>query len=158
MGAAHLVGGAGRRIGRGARDLDPAHRRDGAAFTLLGLAVVVAAREWWGLSGTAGTVIHQVVAGTFGLVGVAVPLLLLAVAVRLMRHPDKVEANGRMGIGMSTLVLTACGMAHLANGGPNLDAGVDPGPYVRIPGVGFSFSGTRPQGGLFDVGAYELEF
>ena len=41
---------------------------------------------------------------------------------------------------------------------PLVDAGVDPGPYVRIPGVGFSFSGTRPQGGLFDVGAYELEF
>jgi len=124
MGAAHLVGGAGRRIGRGARDLDPAHRRDGAAFTLLGLAVVVAAREWWGLSGTAGTVIHQVVAGTFGVIGVAVPLLLLAIAVRLMRHPDRVEANGRLGIGTSVVVVAACAMAHLAAGGPDLDGGV----------------------------------
>src|SRR4051812_15968624 len=53
MGTAHLVGGAARRVGRGARDLDPSHRRDGLAFTLLGLAIVVAAREWWDLSGTA---------------------------------------------------------------------------------------------------------
>ena len=50
MGGAHLVGGTTRRIGQGARDLDPAHRRDGLAFTLLGLAIVVAAQEWWGLS------------------------------------------------------------------------------------------------------------
>src|SRR5690606_33952203 len=65
MGGAHLVGGAARRIGQGARDLDPAHRRDGVAFALLALAVVVAAREWWGLSGAAGDVVHNAVAGTF---------------------------------------------------------------------------------------------
>ncbi|HMO11195.1 MAG TPA: DNA translocase FtsK 4TM domain-containing protein [Actinotalea sp.] len=124
MGAAHLVGGAGRRIGQGARDLDPAHRRDGVALALLGLAIVVALREWWDLSGRAGTVIHDVVAGTFGVVGVAVPLLLLVVAVRLMRHPDTVQANGRMGIGLSAVVLAACGMAHLSDGAPSLDSGV----------------------------------
>ena len=121
MGAAHVVGGAGRRIGRGARDLDPAHRRDGAAFALLALALVVASREWWGLSGAAGNVIHDVVAGTFGLIGVLVPLILLLVAVRLMRHPDRVEANGRMGVGLTTVLVSACGLAHVHGGAPVLD-------------------------------------
>ncbi len=121
MGAAHVVGGAGRRIGRGARDLDPAHRRDGAAFTLLALAIVVASREWWGLSGAAGNVIHDVVAGTFGVVGVVVPLLLLAIAVRLMRHPDRVEANGRMGVGLTAVLVSACGIAHVRAGAPPLE-------------------------------------
>ena len=123
LGAAHVVGGAGRRIGRGARDLDPAHRRDGAALALVGLALVIAAREWWGLSGAAGSVIHDAVAGTFGVVGVAIPVVLLAGAVRLMRHPDRAQANGRLGIGVGTLLLAACGMAHLADGAPSLDEG-----------------------------------
>ncbi|WP_372594551.1 DNA translocase FtsK 4TM domain-containing protein, partial [Actinotalea sp.] len=121
MGAAHVVGGAGRRIGRGARDLDPAHRRDGAAFAVLALAFVIASREWWGLSGSAGDVIHDVVAGTFGAIGVVVPLLLLAIAVRLMRHPDRVDANGRMGVGLSAVLVSACGIAHVSAGAPMLD-------------------------------------
>src|SRR5690606_9445023 len=98
MGGAHLVGGTARRVGQGARDLDPAHRRDGIAFFLLALAIVVAAREWWGLEGTAGEVIHAVVGGTFGQVGVVVPLLLLGAAVRLMRHPDRTQENSRVTI------------------------------------------------------------
>ena len=54
MGAAHVVGGTARRVGTSARDLDPALRRDGIGLTLIGLAVVVAASEWWGLSGPVG--------------------------------------------------------------------------------------------------------
>ena len=126
MGSAHVVGGAARRVGRGARDLDPAHRRDGAAFTLLGLAVVVAAREWWGLAGRAGDGVHAVVAGTFGVVGVVVPVLLLAAAVRLMRHPERVQANGRMGIGLTAMLLSACGLVHLSSGLPSPSAGFAP--------------------------------
>ncbi|MHA3947357.1 FtsK/SpoIIIE family DNA translocase [Cellulomonas bogoriensis] len=126
MGTAHVVGGTARSVGRGAKDLDPAHRRDGLAFTLLGLAVVVAAREWWGLSGTAGDVVHAVVAGTFGVVGVVVPVLLLFSAVRLMRHPERVQANGRMGIGTAAVLLAVCGLVHLGAGlpapGEDLDA------------------------------------
>ncbi|WP_129336815.1 FtsK/SpoIIIE family DNA translocase [Cellulomonas endophytica] len=118
MGVAHVVGGTARRVGRGARDLDPAHRRDGIAFTLLGLAVVVAAREWWALSGTAGDVIHAVVAGTFGVVGVAVPIGLLALAVRLMRHPEQGETTSRRSIGVGALVVAVCGLVHLERGLP----------------------------------------
>ncbi|MCL3860181.1 DNA translocase FtsK [Actinotalea sp. K2] len=119
MGSAHLVGGTARRLGRSARDLDPAHRRDGIAFTLVGLAVIIAAREWWGLSGAAGDGIHAVVAGTFGVVGVVVPLLLLGVAVRLMRHPDRAQANSRMGIGLTAVLLAVCGLVHLPAGLPS---------------------------------------
>src|SRR5690606_31351118 len=126
MGSAHLVGGTARRIGRGARELDPAHRRDGLAFTLVGLAVVVAAREWWGLSGSAGAVVHAVVAGTFGVVGVVVPLLLLVAAVRLMRHPDRVEANGRMGIGLGGIIVAVCGLMHVSADLPSPTDGFEP--------------------------------
>lgn len=125
MGGAHLIGGTARRIGHGARDLDPSHRRDGIAFTLLGLAVVVAAREWWGLSGTAGDAVHAVVAGTFGVVGVVVPLLLLAWAIRLMRHPERVQANGRMGIGLGAILLTVTGLVHLAEDLPSPSDGFE---------------------------------
>ncbi len=121
MGGAHLVGGTARRVGRGARDLDPAHRRDGVAFTLLGLAIVIAAREWWALSGTAGTVVHSIVAGTFGKVGVAVPLVLLGLAIRLMRHPDRTEANGRIGIGLAAIALAVCGLLQISAGLPGTD-------------------------------------
>jgi len=121
MGTAHLVGGTARRVGRGARDLDPSHRRDGLAFTLLGLAIVIAAREWWDLSGTAGTAVHNVVAGTFGKVGVVVPLVLLGLAIRLMRHPERVEANGRIVIGLGAITLAVCGLVQIAAGLPGTD-------------------------------------
>ncbi|WP_258726719.1 FtsK/SpoIIIE family DNA translocase [Cellulomonas sp. NS3] len=133
MGCAHLLGGTARRVGQGARDLDPAHRRDGIAFTLLALAIVVAAREWWGLSGTAGDVIHDVVAGTFGQVGVAVPVALLATAVRLMRHPELAQANSRIGIGFSAIGLAACGGIHLEAGLPAPADGF--GPVQAAGGV-----------------------
>ena len=54
MGVSHLAGGAVRRVGSSARDLEPEHRRDGIGFALIGLAVVVAAREWWGVTGVVG--------------------------------------------------------------------------------------------------------
>jgi S-DNA-T family DNA segregation ATPase FtsK/SpoIIIE len=113
MGAAHVIGGGARKIGHGARDLDPALRRDGAAFFLLAMAIVVAAREWWGLDGMAGDSVHVVVAGTFGRVAVAVPLALVAVAVRLMRHPELNQANSRIGIGLTAITLAACGLVHV---------------------------------------------
>lgn len=130
MGAAHLLGGTARHVGAGARELDPAHRRDGLALTLVAVAVVVAAREWWDLSGTAGDVIHNVVAGTFGLVGVVVPVVLLGLGVRLMRHPDRVQANSRIGIGLSAVTVAVCGLVHLTHGLP------EPGDMASVRSAG----------------------
>lgn len=45
---------------------------------------------------------------------------------------------------------------QLQGGSPLIDAGVDPGTFIRLPGLAFSFSSTRPQGGTWDVGAYEV--
>ncbi len=118
MGAAHLVGGAARRIGSSTRDLDPALRRDGAGFVLLALAIVVASREWWGVEGVFGDVVHAVVAGTLGRVALVLPLVLLFFAVRLLRHPDLSPANGRMGIGTCALLVAGCGLVHIASGLP----------------------------------------
>ncbi len=119
MGVAHMVGGAVRGVGRGARGLDPAHRRDGLAFTLLGLAIVIAAREWFALSGSAGTAIHSVVAGLFGVVGVLVPIVLTAFAIRLMRHPDRTAVNGRVAIGAAAITLSVCGLVSVSAGVPD---------------------------------------
>src|SRR4051794_342128 len=102
MGVAHLTGGAARRVGSGARDLDPAHRRDGLGLLLIGLAIVVAAREWWGLSGQFGGLVHTVVAGTFGRVALVLPLVLLRLCVRLLRRPVPPHDTNRVTIRLSS--------------------------------------------------------
>ncbi|MFE7408400.1 DNA translocase FtsK 4TM domain-containing protein [Isoptericola sp. NPDC057559] len=118
LGVAHGVGSLTRSITKGARDLEPEHRRDGVAFFLIALALVVAAREWWGISGTFGTVVHAVVAGTVGLAGVAVPVLLLWLGFRVMRHPERARANSRVAIGLTFIVVSVCALVAIAEGTP----------------------------------------
>ncbi|MFE4467116.1 DNA translocase FtsK 4TM domain-containing protein, partial [Oerskovia sp. NPDC056781] len=114
LGCAHAVGAVTRSIGKGARELDPSHRRDGVAFLLLALAVIVAAREWWGISGAFGTAVHAVSAGVFGVAAVALPVLLIWLAVRIMRHPERTQANSRVTIGLSFIVVSVCSLVHIA--------------------------------------------
>ena len=87
MGVAHTAGGAVRRVGSVGSDLEPEHRRDGLGLLFIALAIVVAAREWWMLTGPVGDVIHAVVAGTFGRLAVVVPIVLLLIGIRMLRRP-----------------------------------------------------------------------
>ena len=118
MGMAHVAGGAVRKVGTSASELDPDHRRDGVGFFLIGLAILVAAREWWAFQGALGDVVHAVVAGTFGRVAYAVPLALLFLGVRLLRAPQDDAANSRIGIGLGAIVVAASGLTHVAAGIP----------------------------------------
>ncbi|MGP4003755.1 DNA translocase FtsK [Streptomyces sp. 8N706] len=123
LGLAHAVGAMFRGIGRGAKGLDPAHRKDGLALLLLGLALVVAAGTWSNLRGPVGDLVEMLVTGAFGRLDLLVPVLLGAIAVRLIRHPEKPEANGRIVIGLSALVIGVLGQVHMACGSPGRDQG-----------------------------------
>jgi S-DNA-T family DNA segregation ATPase FtsK/SpoIIIE len=118
IGIAHLLGSMVRGVGKGARDLDPAHRRDGGGLALIGLAVVVAAAIWWELPGAVGNGIRTVVSGSVGMLGWAVPLMLLFVALRTLRHPDRNGPAGRQVIGWTSISLGVLGLVHIANGIP----------------------------------------
>ena len=118
MMCAHLVGATFRAMGARARDLDPAHRRDGAGFAVLGCALVVAGGVWWQLPGHVGLAIIAVVRGAVGSAALVVPILLAALAWRILRHPDRVSTSGRVVIGWSALGLGVLGLLHVAHGSP----------------------------------------
>ncbi|WP_217163839.1 DNA translocase FtsK [Streptomyces sp. AC512_CC834] len=118
LGLAHGVGAVFRGIGQGAKNLDPAHRKDGVALLLLGVALIVAAGTWADLKGPVGDLVEILVTGAFGRLDLLVPILLGAIAGRLIRHPEKPEANGRIVIGLSALVIGVLGQVHIACGSP----------------------------------------
>ncbi|WP_093803271.1 DNA translocase FtsK [Streptomyces sp. Wb2n-11] len=125
LGTAHGVGAMFRGIGRGAKGLDPAHRKDGVALLLLALALIVAAGTWAQLRGPVGDLVEMLVTGAFGRLDLLVPILLGTVAVRLILHPEKPEANGRIVIGLSALVIGVLGQVHVACGSPARDDGIE---------------------------------
>ncbi|WP_037841699.1 DNA translocase FtsK [Streptomyces sp. NRRL F-5126] len=124
LGTAHGLGGAMRGIGRGAKGLDPAHRKDGIGLLLLALALIVAAGTWSNLQGPVGDLVTMLITGAFGRLDLLVPILLGAIAVRLILYPQRPEANGRIVIGLSALVLGVLGLVHIACGAPGRTAGM----------------------------------
>ncbi|MFL6098895.1 MAG: DNA translocase FtsK 4TM domain-containing protein, partial [Actinomycetales bacterium] len=141
MGLAHVAGASARRVGTSARDLDPALRRDGVGLTLIGLAVVVAAGEWWGLGGPVGQATQAVVNGTLGRVGLTVPLVLLGLGLRLLRHPQESQANSRVGIGLVALTVGATGLVHLSQ---HLPTPADGSARMRDAGGMIGFLASSP--------------
>ncbi len=125
LGLAHSVGALFRGIGRGAKGLDPAHRKDGLALLLLGLALVVAAGTWSNLRGPVGDLVEMLVTGAFGRLDLLVPILLGVIAVRLILYPEKPDANGRIVIGLSALVVGVLGQVHIACGSPGRGEGTE---------------------------------
>ncbi|MFJ4471537.1 DNA translocase FtsK [Streptomyces sp. NPDC089424] len=124
LGLAHAVGAVFRGIGQGAKNLDPAHRKDGVALLLLALALIVAAGTWSNLRGPVGDLVEILVTGAFGRLDLLTPILLAVVAVRFIRHPEQPEANGRIVIGLSALLIGVLGQVHIACGSPARSAGM----------------------------------
>src|SRR5580658_4808503 len=125
MGLAHTVGATVRAFGRHARDLDPAHRRDGVGLATLGLAIIMAAVSWFRLGGAVGHGLSAVVRSGFGSAAWAVPILLGLLAWRYLRHPDRNADTARMVIGWTALIIGALGLVHIAHGTPRPGDGVD---------------------------------
>ena len=154
---ARTWGGLGHAVGAGVRQLGtdvhpaPEKRRDGKGLTYVLLAVLVAIVEWWGLRdvGWFGTSVHAVVGGVFGLMAVALPVLLIICAFRLFRHPQEHRTNNRLTIGFWLALIAGAGMSQLAHDQPSLDA-----PFEQLWAAG-GFIGwfvATPLAGIITVG------
>ncbi|MFG1702328.1 DNA translocase FtsK [Nonomuraea sp. M3C6] len=115
---ANGIGSTARALGKNARELDPAHRRDGVGLTVLAGAIVVAAMTWRNSDGAVAGVVNATVHGVFGSLAWALPLLLGLLAWRYLRHPDQNADTGRMVIGWVALLVGVLGVIHVANGTP----------------------------------------
>jgi S-DNA-T family DNA segregation ATPase FtsK/SpoIIIE len=121
MAIAHGVGWVVRTVGRraaDARDLDPEHRRDGAGLLVLALALLLAVAVWFRGGGVFGDYIGFLTRLFVGDISLALPLLLLIAAVRLMRTPGEESPGGRGVVGWTALFLGAAGLLHLGAGQP----------------------------------------
>jgi hypothetical protein len=139
MGLAHGVGWIARAVGRqaaNARELEPEHRRDGAGLAVLGLAVLLGAAIWFRSAGPVGAALSSVAHLFFGAVALALPVLLLIAAIRLMREPADDAPRGRGLVGWSALLLSTTGLLHLAMGQP-----IEPDEMGGAGGLFGRFSG-----------------
>ncbi len=113
---AKTIGSGIRFIARGARDLDPAHQRDGIAFFILILAIISAAGTWLHADNFLSRAVYSFMYGGFGRLGFIAPVALLYFAFKLFRSPEDKRAMGRVVVGTVALLLSATGLSHLLNG------------------------------------------
>lgn len=155
--------------------LDPQVKRDILGLCLIALGILVALREWFGLSGTAGNVIHLTFAGLFGVFAVILPLALGFLAIRLFLRgrflPDP-ENDGvteaevaevaalrgsqetRILVGLSVILAALAGMVHVAKGLPWPSTGF---PEIMTAGGLLGWFFGHPIGVLFSPwGAFPL--
>ncbi|HEX6525289.1 MAG TPA: DNA translocase FtsK, partial [Streptosporangiaceae bacterium] len=134
------VGFAVRAAGRGARDLDPHHRRDGVGLLTLSAAIILAASVWWRMGNPVGRALRYLFLGGFGSLAWALPLLVALLAWRFLRHPDRNSETARAAIGWTALLIGAVGLIHIAKGTPHPSDGVT---TIRAAGgyIGYAAAG-----------------
>jgi S-DNA-T family DNA segregation ATPase FtsK/SpoIIIE len=143
---AKSLGKGVRFVARGARDLDPAHQRDGIAFLILIAALIASAGTWFHSDNLLGRAVYSVLYGGFGRIGFIAPLVLLYFAFRLFRVPEDSKATGRIIIGTLALLLSSTGLAHRFNGSTGTGA-----TDMREGGGWLGYAVTKPLVGLTTV-------
>ena len=123
MGLAHATGAAARVFGR--EELAKDERRDGVPFFLTLLAIAGAVVEWFlPTNAVAEAISAYSFGGLFGQVAVALPVVFVLLALWMFRHPASVHDNGRVGIGLAMLLISAAAVCHAMLGAPAASEGM----------------------------------
>ncbi len=122
---AATLGGVSRAVGRGAREVDATHRRDGIGLLLFTVTIVVAAVTWFSIDGWLTGIVTSLVTGAVGALDVVVPVLLFWATLRVLRHPDQGASTGRIAIGCGILLISVAGIWALIQGAPNPSDGTE---------------------------------
>ncbi len=138
---AKTAGTTARSVGR-ARDIDPGHRRDGIALTLLGIAVVIAASCWFDAARPIGAWIDTAIRIVIGASVVLIPPVSAVIAVVLMRTGPRPEARPRLVFGAALIALPVLGLWHLWSGSPETPDGRRHGAGF----IGFAIGGPLSDG------------
>ena len=124
LGIAHVVGAITRGVGNGAREIDPAQRRDGLGLLYLSFGIISGSVIWFHTQGFVAGIVTTVVTGGVGVFDIVAPIALFAVAIQILRHPDNPsQKNGRLIIGWTLFSLTVMGITHLLRDNPAPSAG-----------------------------------
>ncbi|WP_449267476.1 DNA translocase FtsK [Glycomyces rhizosphaerae] len=122
VGTARSTGWMARSVGKEAataRDIDPAHRRDGLGLFLIAIAIVLACAVWFDVAGPVGDRLAFILDWMLGLATRALPVLLVLWGLRVMRQMPVEDAHGRSLVGWTSIWLSSLGLLHLISGLPS---------------------------------------
>jgi S-DNA-T family DNA segregation ATPase FtsK/SpoIIIE len=115
---AQALGSSVRFLARGAKDLDPAHRRDGAGLLVLILALASLVGTWFKSASILSDILYAIFYGAFGKIGFFAPIVLGYFAFRIFRKPEDSKSLGRIVIGVLILLISSTGFIHFISGFP----------------------------------------
>jgi S-DNA-T family DNA segregation ATPase FtsK/SpoIIIE len=101
-----------RAVGR-TRDIEAEVRRDGVAFGLIAVGVVVAAGIWWRTGGPLSVWLEKGVRTVIGAGAVTLPLVLLGIGITLMRTDPQPEKRVRLILGSLLFAMALLGVLHI---------------------------------------------
>ena len=124
--AARGVGAAARAIGRNAasaRELDAAHRRDGAALGIIALGLVSSIAVWFHAAGPVGVGLTELLRLFVGNGALALPVAFFLLGIHMLRQVPIPGQRGRLLVGTVTLSAAVLGLLHLWSDSPTSRSG-----------------------------------
>ncbi|MGW4356480.1 DNA translocase FtsK 4TM domain-containing protein, partial [Nocardia sp. NPDC004582] len=112
------LGATTRAVSR-AGEIEHGHRRDGIALGLVAFAFLIVAAVWLSAGGPVGHWVDTAVRAVSGSASAALPFVLVAIAVILMRTEPQPEIRPRLVLGGLMAGLPILGLWHLAAGSPS---------------------------------------